>query len=88
MVHLTEYFVHRPHEITLYLKLLISQSKFVGPLEFEITRVACISKISSLYLASVAEQAGLNFTWSQTPKTGFLVTGLLWSLHCLAYLFN
>ena len=29
----------------LYLKLLISQSKFVGPLEFEITRVACIFKL-------------------------------------------
>ena len=26
----------------LYLKLLISQSKFVGLLEFEIMRVACI----------------------------------------------
>ena len=34
------------------------------------------SKISSLYLASVAEQAGLSLTWSQTPKTGFLATGL------------
>ena len=33
-----------------------------------------ISEISSLYLASVAAQAGLCLTWSQTPKTGFLVT--------------
>ena len=31
-----------------------------------------ISKISSLYLASVAAQ-----TWSQTPKTGFLMTWLI-----------
>ena len=32
------------------------------------------SEISSLYLASVAVQAGLSLTWLQTPKTGFLVT--------------
>ena len=36
-----------------------------------------ISEISSLYLASVAAQAGLSLSWSQTPKTGFLVTMLL-----------
>ena len=35
-----------------------------------------ISKISRLQLASVAEQAGLSLTWSQTPKTGFLVMWL------------
>ena len=35
-----------------------------------------ISEISSLYLASVAAQAGLCLTWSQTPKAGFLVTRL------------
>ena len=35
-----------------------------------------ISEISSFYLASVAEQAGLSLTWSQIPKTGFLVTRL------------
>ena len=34
------------------------------------------SEISSLYLASVAAQAGLCLTWSQTPKTGFLVKRL------------
>ena len=34
------------------------------------------SKISSLYLASVAAQAGLSLPWSQTPKTGFLVMWL------------
>ena len=33
-----------------------------------------IPKISSLYLASVAAQVGLSLPWSQTPKTGFLVT--------------
>ena len=36
-----------------------------------------ISKISSLYLASLAGQAGLCLTWSQTPKTGFLLTRLI-----------
>ena len=38
-----------------------------------------ISEISSLYLASVAAQAGLSLPWSQTPKTGFLVTKLNYS---------
>ena len=37
-----------------------------------------ISKISSLYVASVAAQASLSLTWSQIPKTGFLVTRLIW----------
>ena len=37
-----------------------------------------ISKISSLHLASVAVQAGSCLTWSQTPKTNFLVTRLIW----------
>ena len=36
-----------------------------------------ISEISSLHLASVAEQAGLSLSWSQTPKTGFLVMRLI-----------
>ena len=33
--------------------------------------------MSSLYVASVAELAGLSLTWSQTRKTGFLVTWLI-----------
>ena len=37
-----------------------------------------ISEISSLYLASVAAQAGLSLLWSQTPKTGFLVMRFIW----------
>ena len=36
-----------------------------------------VSEILSLYLTSVAVQAGLSLTWSQTPKTGFLVTRLI-----------
>ena len=35
-----------------------------------------MSEISSLYLASAAEQAYLSLSWSQTPKTGFFVTWL------------
>ena len=35
-----------------------------------------ISEISSLYLASVAAQAGFSLHWSQTPNIDFLVTGL------------
>ena len=40
------------------------------------TPIVSISEISSLNLASIAEQTGLCLTWSQTPKTGFLVTRL------------
>ena len=36
------------------------------------------SEISSLYLATVVPQAGLSLTWSETPKTGFLVTRLIY----------
>ena len=41
--------------------------------------VICVlpkSGISRLLLVSVAEQAGLSLTRSQTPKTGFLMTRL------------
>ena len=38
-----------------------------------IVPVVAISEILRL-LASIAEQAGLSLTWSQTPKTGFLVS--------------
>ena len=42
-----------------------------------------ISKVSRLQLVSVAEQASLSLTWSQTPKTGFLVTWLMFQWkHC------
>ena len=40
------------------------------------------SEISCLWLSSVAVQPGLCQTWSETPKTGFLITRLiiLWNL--------
>ena len=43
-------------------------------------RIICIlakSKFSYLKLVSVAEQAGLSLTWSQTLKIGFLVMWLI-----------
>ena len=42
-----------------------------------IISLVSISKISSLSLASEAEQASLSLTWSQTPKTCFLVMRLI-----------
>ena len=42
-----------------------------------IISLVLISVISSLYVASVAVQAGLCLTWSQTPKTGFFVAMLM-----------
>ena len=44
-----------------------------------------ISEISSLYPSSVTAQLGLCRTWSETPKTGFLTTRLIWYVyfpHC------
>ena len=41
-----------------------------------IIHIVSISEISSLYLASLAAQAGLCLTWSQSLKTLFLVTRL------------
>ena len=52
-------------------------SAFVVRCLDSIIPLVSISEISSLYLASVAAQAGLCLTWSQTPKTGFLVTRLI-----------
>ena len=36
-----------------------------------------LSEFRRLLQAFVAEQADLNFTWSQTPKTCFFMTGLM-----------
>ena len=44
------------------------------PLSIFVIRCLClvsISEISSLWLVSVAEQAGLSLTWSQTPEDRF-----------------
>ena len=42
-----------------------------------IITLVSISEIPSPYLAYVAAQAALRLPWSQTPKTGFLVTRLI-----------
>ena len=52
-------------------------SSFVVRRLSSIISLVSIFEISSLYLASVAAQAGLSLPWSQTPKTGFLVTWLV-----------
>ena len=49
-------------------------SAFVVRCLDSIKPLLAIAEISSLYLTSVAEQASLSLTWSQTPKTGFLMT--------------
>ena len=43
-----------------------------------IVSLVSISELSSIYLASVAAQPGLSIPWSQSPKTGFLVTRLIY----------
>ena len=52
-------------------------SAFVVRCVESIIPILAKSKVSRLKLASIAEQAGMSLTWSQTPKTGFLVTLLI-----------
>ena len=54
-------------------------STFVVHCLDSITPIVSISKIWSLYLASVDAQVGLSLHWSQTPKTGILVTRLIYA---------
>ena len=56
-------------QISLHPRSLISA--FVVRCLDSIIPLVSISEISSLFLASVAAQAGLCLTWSQTPKTCF-----------------
>ena len=58
-------------------------SAFVVRCLDSIIPIVSISEISSLYLASVAQQADLSLTWSQTTKTGFLVTWLVWQAYII-----
>ena len=43
---------------------------------YSIIPLVSISKFSSLYQVSVAAQANLSLTWSETPKAGFLLMRL------------
>ena len=54
--------------------LLSKFNTFVVRCLDSIMLLVSISEIASLYLASVAAQAGLSLPWSQISKTGFLVT--------------
>ena len=56
-------------------------SAFVVRCLDNIIPLVSIPEISSLYLASVAAKASLRLPWSQTPKTGFLMTRLI----CTSY---
>ena len=51
-------------------------SAFVICLMEYITSKLATSKISLFYLASVAEEAGLSLTFSETPETGFVASQL------------
>ena len=46
------------------------------------------SEISRLKPSSVAVQPGLCGTWSETPKTGFLITRLILGCNILKYFYN
>ena len=53
-------------------------SAFVVRFLDSIIPLVSISEISSLYLVSVTVHSGLSLHWSQAPKTGFLMTRLIW----------
>ena len=63
-------------------------SAFVLRCPDSIIPLVSIPTILSLYLASVAAQAGLSLPWSQTLKTGFLMTRLIYITVCLENLQN
>ena len=46
-------------------------STFVFSCLDSVMSIVSVTKMSSLMLASVAEQAGLNVTWSETPEDRF-----------------
>ena len=70
------YEINKDEDQPAHLRSLIS-AFFVHYLDSIIPLLAK-SKISRLQLASEAEQSGLSLTWSETLKTGFLVTKLKW----------
>ena len=53
------------------------QRLFVSCLD-RIISILAKSKISRFQIVSVAEQAGLSLSWLQIPKSGFLMTWLMW----------
>ena len=66
---------HEPcHKKTCFLHMLKHQHLCFHYIDSTIPQLPEF-KISSLYPSSVAVQPGLCRTWSETPKTGFVVTG-------------
>ena len=63
-------------------------STFVVRCLDSITSLVSISEISSLQLVSIAEQAGLSFTWSETLNTGFLMTRLYYKYRNMCQTFS
>ena len=51
-------------------------SAFIVRYQDSILPLFAVAEISSPWLVSSAEQAGLSLNWSQTPKTGFLMMWL------------
>ena len=76
MSHVTRKLVFAICEQHMHPRSLISA--FVVRVLDSIIPLVSVSKISNLWLVPVAEQAGLCLTWSQTPKTDFLVTRLIY----------
>ena len=68
-------------QTSLRIRAVWSASLLFAALIYNIIPLVPISEILSLYLASEAEQPDLNLTWSQTPKTGFLVTRLIYLIY-------
>ena len=52
-------------------------STFVIQYLGRIVSILTTIEISVFVLVSVVQQGGLNFTWSETPKTGFLASRLI-----------
>ena len=67
-------------QISLYIRAVWSATVFIRFLD-SIIPVVSTSKISSLYLASMAAQAGLSLTRSQTLNTGFLVMRPMYNVY-------
>ena len=69
-------YVNDKAQISLRIHLLISA--FVVRCLDSVIPLLAIAEFSRPQLVSSAEQVGLSLSWSQTPKTGFLMMGLIY----------
>ena len=91
------------HEKTCFCRMQTTKAHPRSLISAFVVRCLDYYNISNFYirnfkpqLASVAAQAGLSLTWSEIPKTGFLVTWLILRLtamqtvlnvwHCVCYM--